>query len=106
MSNAHWLELVRRHWAVENNCHNTWDRIFREDDRPWIWQPEGMLNVMLLRRIAYNMLSIFKNVSLKRDSTRSVPWKTLMRQFRRAVEQATAVYFERLSPMLEAQVTY
>ena len=106
MRSAHWLELVRRHWAVENNCHNTWDRIFREDDRPWIWQPEGMLNVMLLRRIAYNMLSIFKNVSLKRDSTRSVPWKTLMRQFRRAVEHATAVYFERLPPMLEAQVTY
>ena len=106
LSPANWLELVRRHWAVENNCHNTWDRIFREDDRPWIWQPEGMLNVMLLRRIAYNMLTLFKNVSLKSDSTRSVPWKTLIRQFRRALEQATDVYFDRLPPMLEAHVTY
>ena len=65
-----------------------------------------MLNVMLLRGIAYNIATLFKNVSLKSGRTRSVPWKTLMRQLRRALEQATGVYFDRLPPMLEAQVTY
>ena len=28
-----WLKLVRMHWGVENNCHNTWDTAFEEDTR-------------------------------------------------------------------------
>ena len=35
LTTREWLELVRRHWAVENNNHHTLDSAFREDDRPW-----------------------------------------------------------------------
>ena len=73
-----WLLVVRSHWAVENNCHNTFDKIFQEDKRPYILQPHGMLVVMLLRRIAYNLLSLFRCVTQKADEKRKMPWKSLM----------------------------
>jgi len=74
---AQWLLLIRRRWAVENECHNTFDTIFREDKRPWVMLPQGMVVVMMLRRIAYNLLSLFRSVTLRADrGTR--PWKTLL----------------------------
>ena len=45
LSTREWLELVRRHWAVENNNHHTLDAAFREDARPWI---EADANGMLV----------------------------------------------------------
>lgn len=72
-----WLLLIRRRWAVENACHNTFDTILREDTRPWIMRPRGMVVVMLLRRIAYNLLTLFRSVTL-RGENRVRPWKTLL----------------------------
>jgi hypothetical protein len=72
-----WLLLIRRRWAVENACHNTFDTIPREDTRPWLMLPQGMVVMMLLRRIAYNILTLFRSVTL-RGENRVRPWKTLL----------------------------
>ena len=73
-----WLWVIRSHWAIENNCHNTFDKIFQEDKRPFILQPHGMLVVMLLRRIAYNLLTLFRSVTQRASDKRATPWKSLM----------------------------
>ena len=84
-SKAQWLELIRRHWQVENNCHNIWDRIYREDDRVWIREPRGMLSVQLLRRFAYNLMALFRSVTQRSAEKRETPWKTLMREVYKAL---------------------
>ena len=80
LTDGQWLYVVRQHWAVENQCHNTWDTAFEEDGRPWIvCDPQGTLVVALLRRLAYNMLALFRSVSQRSEQRRQVPWKELMR---------------------------
>ena len=91
-----WLEMIRRRWAVENECHNTWDRIFREDDRPWAYEPQGMVAAMLLRRIAYTLLTLFRSVTQRSDARRTVPWKTLLRDLRDALISAQERHLEGL----------
>jgi predicted transposase YbfD/YdcC len=77
---SEWLKLVRMHWGVENNCHNTWDVAFEEDDRRWIVaDPKGAMNVMLLRRLAYNMLVLFRTVTQRSEENRMTPWKDILR---------------------------
>jgi hypothetical protein len=83
-----WIEMIRRRWAVENECHNTWDRIFEEDNRPWVHDPQGMVAAMLLRRIAYTLLALFRSVTQRSDARRAVPWKTLFRDLRDALVSA------------------
>jgi hypothetical protein len=84
-----WLELVRRHWRVEV-CHNVLDVAFEEDERPWITHDDkGMLMVLLLRRLAYNVLALFRSVTLRSEDYRLTPWKTLARWVAKALEQAT-----------------
>lgn len=91
-----WLELVRRHWAVEVT-HNVLDVAFEEDDRPWITHSaKGMLVVLLLRRLAFNLLSIFRTSTLRSEEKRRTPWKTLFRWVMRALEQATEQHLEGL----------
>lgn len=78
---AQWLLVPRLHWGVENQCHNTWDTIFQEDKHPWIRKDaKGMVNVFLLRRIAYTLLSLYRAITQRADETRRVPWKVLMEQ--------------------------
>ena len=86
-----WLLLVRLHWGVENNCHNTWDTAFKEDDRPWIRSdPRGMVVCVLLRRLAYNMLALFRSVTQRCEERRLTPWKDLLRWVYNTVISATA----------------
>lgn len=68
---AHWLELVRRRWSVENQNHNTFDTIFSEDDRPSLLRPEGMVVMNLLRRMAYNFVAIFRAVTERSETARA-----------------------------------
>jgi hypothetical protein len=83
LSPALWLRLVRSHWGVENDCHCTWDKAFAEDDRPWIVaSPQGAVVVMLLRRIAYNALALFRAVTQRSEEKRGTPWKSLLRRMR------------------------
>jgi hypothetical protein len=74
-----WLALIRSRWSVENNCHWTADAIFEEDDRPWIVAaPRGTVVVMLLRRIAYDLLTLYRTVTQRSDENRQMPWRTLL----------------------------
>jgi len=86
LTDEQWLKIVRQHWAVENHCHGTWDMAFEEDDRPWIRNaPRGTLVVMLLRRMAFNMLALFRSVTQRSEERRRTPWRDIMRWMHNAV---------------------
>jgi hypothetical protein len=86
---AQWLLLVRSHWGVESN-HHTLDTAFAEDDRSWIEaDPHGMLAVLLLRRIAYTLLALYRAVTLRSDEHRAMRWKALLQSVRDALIAAT-----------------
>ena len=85
-----WLLLVRLHWGVENNCHHTLDTAFEEDDRPSIESsPRGMLAGAILRRLAYNLLTLFRSVTQRSDTRRATPWLDLLRWFYNAIISAS-----------------
>lgn len=86
LSKEQWLKVVREHWAVENQCHGTFDTAFEEDDHPWIcMDPQGTLVVMLLRRMAFNLLALFRSVTQRSEDRRQTPWKDMMRWMMQAV---------------------
>jgi len=79
LSALQWLSAFRAHWGVEVS-HHIFDRILDEDDRPWIEaDPKGMVVVLLLRRIAYNLLALYRSVTQRSDELRLTPWKDLLR---------------------------
>ena len=86
-----WLKVVRAHCgAVENNNHHTFDTAFAEDDRPWIEADEhGMLSVLVLRRIAYTILALYRAVTLRSEENRTIRWKALLTHIRDALVAAT-----------------
>jgi hypothetical protein len=90
LSPEQWLKLVRMHWRVET-FHGVMDVSFEEDERPWITHnAQGMLVALLLRRLAYNLLSLFKCVTQRSDDKRATTtWKQLFRWVTKALEQAT-----------------
>ena len=73
-----WLAVLRRRWAVENECHHTFDTAFAEDDSLFVHDPHGMLVVVLLRRVVYTMLALFRSVTQRADERRAVPWRDLL----------------------------
>jgi len=90
LTTAEWMLLVRSHWGVENQNHHTFDTAFVEDDRPWIETDEnGMLAVLLLRRIAYTLLALFRSVTLRSDEGRATRWKALLQAVRDVLIAAT-----------------
>lgn len=99
LADAQWLRLVRLHWGVENNCHNTFDTVFCEDDKPWIEDsPQGALAVLLLRRIAYNLLALFRSVTQRSEERRRMPWAELLRGVAQALFAITEVHLADLRP--------
>jgi hypothetical protein len=74
-----WLELTRSHWGVENNNHHTLDTAFAEDSRPWITgDARGTLAVLMLRRIAYTLLALFRSVTQRSEERRGMRWLSLL----------------------------
>lgn len=89
LSPPQWLRLVRSHWGVESG-HHTLDTAFAEDDRPWIEaDPHGMLAVLLLRRIAYTLLALYRAVTLRSGENRATRWRTLLLSVRDVLVAAT-----------------
>jgi hypothetical protein len=89
LTSAQWLLLVRSHWGVENQNHHTLDTAFAEDKRPWIEaDANGMLAVLLLRRIAYTLLALFRSGTLRSDASRAMRWKALLAWVRDALVAA------------------
>lgn len=90
LTTAEWMLLIRSHWGVENQNHHTFDTAFVEDDRPWIEADEhGMLAVLLLRRIAYTLLALYRSVTLRSDEGRATRWKALLQSVRDVLIAAT-----------------
>jgi hypothetical protein len=86
LTTAEWLWIVRSHWGVENNNHHTLDTAFAEDHRPWIEaDAHGMLAVLVLRRIAYTVLALFRSVTQRSDDQRGIRWKALLAWVRDAL---------------------
>ncbi len=84
-----WLLLVRSHWGVESSRY-TLDTAFAEDDRPWIEaDPHGMLAVLILRRVAYTLLALYRAVTLRSDEHRASAWKPLLTSIRDMLVAAT-----------------
>jgi predicted transposase YbfD/YdcC len=96
LTDDQWLLVVRRHWGVETS-HQILDTAFAEDDHPWIEQnPRATAVVMVLRRIAYTLLTLWRSVTLRSDEHRTRPWRDLMRDIFLAAVTATAVQLENL----------
>jgi predicted transposase YbfD/YdcC len=92
-----WLQVVRSHWGVENNNHNILDTAFAEDNNPWIkWCPVGMLNILILRRIAHTLLNLYRSVTLRSETSRATPWKVLMRSVYYSLMCATEAHLATL----------
>jgi hypothetical protein len=103
LADAQWLRVVRLHRGVENNCHNTFDTVFCEDDKPWIENcPKGALAVLLLRRIAYNLLALFRSVTSRSEEHRIMPWKDLLRRFDHALVAIREARLAALRPRTRA----
>ena len=84
-----WLTVIRRHWAVET-VHQILDGAFAEDDHPWVLEnPRLTLVVMILRRIGYTLLTIFRSITQRSDDRRQEPWNYLLQRIRDAVLLAT-----------------
>lgn len=85
------LLLVRRHWAVENDCFNSMDLQWREDAGPWCTQGLAIWALGLLRLMAYNTAQILRRRKLRKkrlDGTRPEPmsWRSLFKAIDRALE--------------------
>ena len=87
---AQWLQLVRLHWGVETT-HQILDVAFAEDAHPWIVNDaDGALAVLVLRRVAYTLLTLFRSVTQRSDEKRLMAWRVLLRWVYRAAVGASA----------------
>lgn len=100
LSHPQWLTLFRRYWAsVESGCHKTLDVTFEEDRHPWITgHDRGALNVMILRRIAYNLVALFRGVTQRSEERRATPWATVLGWFYQVLIAATEQQIAGLRP--------
>ncbi len=85
------LLLVRRHWAVENDCFNSLDVQWREDAAPWCTLGSAIWGLGLLRLLAYNTTQILRRRRLRKkrpDGTRPEPisWRSLFRAAQRCLD--------------------
>lgn len=95
---AQWLLAARRHWGVETT-HPILDVSFREDDRPWIESnPRATAVVIVLRRIAYTLVALWRFVTLRDDEQRARPWRAILREVSVALLTATERQLAPLPP--------
>jgi hypothetical protein len=93
-----WLELVVLRWGVET-CHQILDGAFAEDDRPWIRSnAQGALAVMMLRRVVFTLMTLYRSVTQRSEENRLVPWRRLMERVKDALKWLTAADLEGLRP--------
>ena len=80
LNSKDWLKVIRNHWQVENNGHCVLDVSLNEDKRPWSRQPHVHLVIALLRRVAFNLLSLYRGVCQRSEENRRMPWRSLLNQ--------------------------
>ncbi|MBN1962971.1 MAG: ISAs1 family transposase, partial [Deltaproteobacteria bacterium] len=93
-----WLELIVARWGVES-VHQILDVSFCEDKHPWITKnANGALVVMLLRRLVYTLLTLYKSVTLRSEQNREMTWRELMSQIRDTLLWAREKILDGLRP--------
>jgi hypothetical protein len=98
LSAAMWLKLIVLRWGVETS-HQILDVAFEEDARPWITKDaQGALAVMLLRRVVYTVLTLFRSVTQRSDDNRVTPFRKLMEWLKDTLKWPNAEEFEDLRP--------
>jgi hypothetical protein len=86
---AGWLKLIVCRWGVES-AHQILDVSFAEDKRPWITSDaQGALAVMLLRRVAYTVLALYKWITQRSEDKRLMPWRKLMERIKDVLKWAS-----------------
>lgn len=60
------LQVVRAHWAIENNCNWTMDVIWDEDTKVWCSKGMALQALGLLRLMAYNLVALLRCRYLRR----------------------------------------
>jgi len=60
------LLLVRRHWAIENDCFNSLDVQWKEDSGKLCTQGQAVWVLGILRIMAYNVVQYFRKRRLRR----------------------------------------
>jgi hypothetical protein len=87
-----WLELVVLRWGVETS-HQILDSAFEEDKRPWFTKnAQGALVVMLLRRLVYTVLTLFKSRTQRSEDKQQAPWRELFEDIMDAMKMATELH--------------
>jgi len=79
------LDVVRRHWRIENDCYGTLDIQWKEDAGHWTRKGNGLLVCSLLRMIAYNVVWLLRAVYLRAAANRALPWQELRDKVRDAL---------------------
>jgi hypothetical protein len=98
LSSEKWLELVVLRWGVET-AHQILDCAFEEDKHPWITaDANGALVIMLLRRLIYTLMTLYKSVTLRSDESHEMTWRELMEQIRDTLEWAHGKLLDGLRP--------
>ena len=83
--------------ATHHETHNTLDVPLSEDTKPWVTaDATGFLAVLLLRRLAYNLLAFFRRVTLRSEDNRLCPWKVILQLFEHMTKVITATELEDL----------
>lgn len=76
------LELVRRHWAIENDCNWTFDVEFGEDAGRMCTGNKSVFVLGIVRMIAYNMMQWLRKVHVqaqhKYNKPTPRPWADLV----------------------------
>ncbi|NOY92438.1 MAG: ISAs1 family transposase [Deltaproteobacteria bacterium] len=92
-----WLRLIRAHWGVENNAHHALDVQFKEDDHLFVPTHVGAsLCLIVLRRVVLSLFALFRNVSLRPNGQRGMPWRELLDWAYRTLISATPSQLDRL----------
>ena len=82
MTAEQWLRATVKHWAVETT-HQILDVAFEENNKPWIREdPQGLLNLMILRRIATTLMALYKEVRARTEEIREMTWREWMQRVR------------------------
>lgn len=81
LSGGQLLQLIRQHWAIENDCNWTFDLQFGEDDLTYCAQGKALLVLGVLRMIAYNLVQHLRKahttVQHARIGPTPRPWRSL-----------------------------
>ena len=96
LSPAMLLHGVRAHWRIENEVHGALDIFYDEDKQPWIYATPGQLSINILRRVMLNITLLHRHGRRKRESTKMVPWKTLIATLTAGLHGATSQHLDGL----------